>query len=269
MHLINHDQTLQARKSWFCLADAVVALGAGIVGTDGFGVETVVENRNLHEASKALLVDGRPAIDQTYDGPRWAHLDGVGGYLFPRGGNVRVEREERTGSWSEINTGNDTAGSTTPYTRNYAKLVVEHGIDPAAGEYAYILLPGATAGQTARRAADSGVRVVANTATVQAVRSSRDGLTLANFWTEGTAAGITTDGPASVVLGSDGRTITVAVSDPSRTVQTLRLIVDNHVGRPVSTDDTVTVVRTGHKLVLDIAVGGSFGATHNATFHRV
>jgi hyaluronate lyase len=71
------------------------------------------------------------------------------------------------------------------------------------------------------------------------------------------------------VLGSDGRTITVAVSDPSRTVQTLRLIVDNHVDRPVSTDDTVTVVRTGHKLVLDIAVGGSFGATHNATFHRV
>jgi elongation factor Ts len=47
--------------------------------------------------------------------------------VFPQGGRVRAQREERTGSWSEINIGNDTAGSTTPYTRRYAKLVVEHG----------------------------------------------------------------------------------------------------------------------------------------------
>jgi len=264
MHLINHDKTLQARKSWFCLADSVVALGAGIDGTDGFPVETVVENRNLHEDGTAkLLVDGAEAAEGAYDDPRWAHLEGVGGYLFPRGGQVRAHREDRTGSWSEINTGNDTAGSTTPYTRRYQSLIVEHGTD--VGDYAYILLPGATARQTAQHADDSGVTVLANTADVQAIRS-RGQLTMANFWTAGQAGDITTSGPASVVVGKDGRTITVAVSDPSRTVETLRLTVDRQVARLVSSDPSVTVVATGAQFVLDIAVGGSKGATHTATF---
>jgi hyaluronate lyase len=179
---------------------------------------------------------------------------------------VRATREDRTGSWREINTGNDTGGSTTPHTRRYLSLVVEHGTD--VGEYSYILLPGASRWRTAARAADPGVTVLANTAEVQAVRSGRDRLTLANFWTAGAAGGISTSGPTSVVVGTEGRTITVAVSDPSRTVGALRLIVDNRVARVLSADDTVTVVAAGKQIVLDIAVGGSRGATHTATFSR-
>ena len=263
MHLINYDKTLQARKSWFCLRDSIVALGAGITGTDGYPVETIVENRNLHEnGTAALLVNGRPATG-TYDDPRWAHLDGVAGYIFPSGGRLRTEREDRTGSWSEINIGNDTAGSTTPYTRRYAKLVFEHGT--TTGEYAYILLPKASSRQTAERAHDPGLTVLANTADVQAVRSQ--GHTLVNFWVAGQVADITSDGPASVVVGKEGRTTTVAVSDPSRTVQTLRLTIKKPTGSVVTKDDSVTVVETGRQLVLDIAVGGTNGMTHTASFH--
>jgi hyaluronate lyase len=266
MHLINHDKTLQARKSWFCLRDSIVALGTGITGTDGYPVETIVENRNLHEnGTAALQVNGAPATDRTYDDPRWAHLEGVAGYVFPQGGQVRVHTEDRTGSWSEINIGNDTAGSTTPYTRRYAKLLVEHGT--AVGDYAYVLLPGATSRQTAERAADPGLSILANTAAVQAIRSHREQLTLANFWAAGQVGELTVDGPASVVVGKDGRTTTVAVSDPSRTVQTLRLIVDNPIGSVVDKDESVTVVATGKQLILDIAVGGTRGATHTASFH--
>jgi hyaluronate lyase len=268
MHLINHDKTVQARKSWFCLADSIVALGAGIAGTDGYPVETVVENRNLHEdGTAALVVDGvTQAGNGAYDGPRWAHLEGVGGYVFPHGGRLRATREDRTGTWREINTGNDTAGSTTPYTRRYVSLVFEHGTD--IGEYAYVLLPGAGIGDTEERAASPGVTVLSNTAEVQAVHSGRDQLTLANFWTAGAVGGITASGPASVVVGTDGRTIHVAVSDPSRTVQTLRLTVDRRVAGVLTKDDTVTVVAAGKQLVLDIAVTGSRGATHTATFTR-
>ncbi|MER7245006.1 polysaccharide lyase 8 family protein [Kribbella sp. NPDC000426] len=265
MHLINYDKTLQARKSWFCLRDSVVALGAGITGTDGYPVETIVENRNLHESgTAALLVNGRPATG-TYDDPSWAHLDGVAGYIFPSGGRLRTEREDRTGSWSEINIGNDTAGSTTPHTRRYAKLVFEHGT--ASGEYAYILLPRASSRETAERAHDPGLTVLSNSANVQAIRSHRDGLTLVNFWVAGQVAEITSDGPASVVIGKDGRTTTVAVSDPSRTVQTVRLTIKKPIGSAVTKDDSVTVVETGRQLVLDIAVGDTNGKTHTASFH--
>lgn len=274
MHLINHDKTVQARKSWFCLSDAIVALGAGVTGTDGSPVETVVENRNLHaNGTETLLVDGvaqpsNQGWSGSYDGPGWAHLEGVGGYLFPAGGQLRADRTERTGSWREINTGNDTAGSTTPITRRYLSLVIDHGTNPAAGGCAYILLPGASSRRTAELAADPGIAILANGGTVQAVRSARDKLRMANFWAAGEVDGITASGPASVVIGKNGATIHLAVSDPSRTQQTLRLTVDGHVGRTLAADQAVTVVATGKQLVLDIAVGGSRGATHTATFRR-
>ncbi|WP_405057328.1 polysaccharide lyase 8 family protein [Kribbella sp. NBC_01505] len=242
MHLINHDKSLQARKSWFCLSDAVVALGAGIVGTDGCPVETVIENR---KSTAQLLVNGRTATNRRYDDPRWAHLQGVGGYLFLAKNQVRAHCEDRTASWSEINVGNDTAGSTTPFTRHYQSLVVEHGLE--TGAYAYMLLPGANAWQTALRSVHPGITVLANTATVQAIRSDRDQVTMVNFWTAGSAGGITADGPASVVVGATS----IAVSDPSRTSSTVRLMIDR---------------RTGPPQVLDVAVGGTRGATQ--TFER-
>ncbi|MGZ0147318.1 polysaccharide lyase 8 family protein [Kribbella sp. WER1] len=268
MHLINYDKSLQARKSWFCLRDSVVALGAGIVGTDGYPVETIVDNRNVHEnGTAALSVDGRAAVDQTYGDPRWAHLEGVGGYVFPAGGQLRVEREDRTGSWSEINIGNDTAGSTTPYTRRYAKLVLEHGTD--AGSYAYVLLPNATARQTAERSVDTGLTVLVNNPTVQAVVSHRENLVLANFWAAGSVSGagarVASDCPASVVVGKDGPVTTVAVSDPSRTAQVVRVTVGRRVGDVVAKDPAVTVVASGKELVIDVAVGGTRGATHSVS----
>lgn len=266
MHLINHDKTLQARKSWFCLRDSVVALGAGIAGTDGYPVETIVDNRNLHEnGTAALALDGRPATDGTHEDPCWAHLESVAGYVFPAGGRLRVEREDRTGSWSEINIGNDTAGSTTPYTRRYAKLVLEHGT--ATGDYAYVVLPNATSRQTAERAADPGMTILVNNPIVQAIRSHRENLVLANFWAAGAVAEIACDGPASVVVGRDGRTTTVAVADPSRTASTVRVTIDRRVGAVVAQDPAVTVVATGKQLVLDVAVGGTKGATHTVSFN--
>ncbi|MEV6270788.1 polysaccharide lyase 8 family protein [Kribbella sp. NPDC051936] len=275
MHLINHDKTLQARKSWFCLRDSIVALGAGISGTDGYPVETIVDNRNLHEnGTAALQIDGGPAADQTYSDPVWAHLDGVAGYVFPAGGRLRVQREDRTGAWSEINVGNDTAGSTTPYSRRYAKLVLEHGTD--VGSYAYVVLPNATSRRTAELAADPGMTILVNNPNVQAIRSHRENLVLVNFWTAGSvsevpggagAPSVACDGPASVVIGKEGPTTTVAVSDPSRTAQTVRLTVDRQVGEVIAKDSAVTVVAAGKQLVLDVAVGGTKGATHSVSFH--
>lgn len=79
---------LRGRKSWFCLDDRIVALGAGITAANGRPIETVIDNRNLHTAgAPRFVVDGRPQSVEpgwsaSYDDPRWAHLDGVGGYVF-------------------------------------------------------------------------------------------------------------------------------------------------------------------------------------------
>ncbi|MEU6478587.1 polysaccharide lyase 8 family protein [Streptomyces sp. NPDC047017] len=269
MELIAAGSTLRARKAWFFLDDAVVALGADITASDGRTVETVVENRSLHAAGTArLTVDGAarssaPGRDRAYGHVRWAHLEGVGGYVFPEGVALRTRREERTGAWSDINTGADTAGSATRLTRRYETLWIDHGVSPAAADYAYVLLPGLDARHTAAWSRSRPVRVLANTARAQAVHVPSLGLTAVHFWSAGTAGGITCDGPGTVLVRRRGGGVSVAVADPGRTATTLTVTLPWPAYRVRAADGTVTVA-TGRRPALTVAVGGSHGHTHTA-----
>ncbi|WP_405719135.1 polysaccharide lyase 8 family protein [Streptomyces sp. NBC_00046] len=261
--------TLRARKSWFLLDNAVIALGAGITASDGRPVETIVENRNLGtDGRHRLLVDGvRLPVEQGWSGEfgraRWAHVDSVGGYVFPEGTALHALREQRTGTWRAIDTGADTGGSTDPVTRRYLTLWTDHGPSPADAHYAYVLLPGASAAATAVWSRSRPVRIVANDTTAQAVEVRRAGLTAVNFWGAGTAAGITASGPASVLVQRQGGHVRVAVADPGRTLTTLTVELPFPVRSVAQADGSVSLV-PGRRPVLTVAVGGSRGHTHRA-----
>ncbi|MEU6016580.1 polysaccharide lyase 8 family protein [Streptomyces sp. NPDC047515] len=261
--------TLRTKKSWFLLDNAVIALGTGITGSDGRTVETIVENRNLGtDGRHRLLVDGvRHPVEQgwtqDFDRARWAHVEGVGGYVFPEGTALRALREQRTGTWRAINTGADTGGGTDPVTRRYLTLWVDHGLSPTDARYAYVLLPGASAAATSVWSHSRPVRIVANDTTAQAVEVRREGLTAVNFWGAGTAAGITASGPASVLVRRRGTRLSVAVADPGRTLTTLSVELPFRVRSVVDADDTVSLV-PGRRPFLTVAVGGSRGHTHRA-----
>ncbi|MEV0258605.1 polysaccharide lyase 8 family protein [Streptomyces sp. NPDC050732] len=276
MELIADGSSLRARKAWFFLDNAVVALGAGIGASDGRTIETVVENRNLHADGpvRRLTVDGRRQPD--HDGwsarlgaAQWAHLDGTGGYVFPDfpgradDPGLRALREERVGAWRDINTGADTGGSASPVRRHWLTLWFDHGVSPASAAYAYVLLPGASAAATAAWAQGRPVRVVANDATVQAVEARRDGLLAAHFWEPGRAGGLTSSGPCTVLVRRGRGGVSVAVADPGRTETTVSVELPFGVREVVRADDTVTVV-PGARPVVTVRVGGSRGRTHAA-----
>ncbi|MEV0647290.1 polysaccharide lyase 8 family protein [Phytomonospora sp. NPDC050363] len=260
--------TLRAKKSWFSLGDAVVALGAGITSTDGRAIETIVENRNLHaEGDNRLTVGGRrqpgeQGWSEEFTDVSHAHLAGVGGYVFPGGADLRALREERTGSWRDINDGADTGGSPDPITRRYVTLWLDHGADPAAADYAYILLPGADADETRRHALTRPIRVLANTAAVQAV-TTRDGLLGANFRQAATLGELACDGPASLLVRRHQGRVEIAVSDPSRTAATVTLDLPCGAKSVISADPAVTVT-PGERVRIAVAVGGTRGHTHRA-----
>lgn len=265
-----YGSTLTARKSWFCLDDSVVCLGAGITGSGDAEVVTTVEHRNLGapdaRPAPKLTVDGtaRPSVagwSATLDVTGWAHLAGAGGYLFPGGATVRADRTDRTGSWHDINTG----GTTTATTRRYLTLGLSHGTTPADDSYAYVLLPGADAARTAARAAEPTVEILANTPAVQAIRESGSGIVAANFFAAGTAAGITVSAPCSVILRRAGGTLTVAVADPTHTASsvTVRLV---HTGTAVSAGPRITVDTASPTLAFTVATAGAAGATAEAAF---
>ncbi|WP_328322162.1 polysaccharide lyase 8 family protein [Streptomyces sp. NBC_00388] len=245
--------TLQARKSWFCVADTVICLGAGITATDGVPVETVVDNRNLGAGgTNAFALEDRRR-------PRWAHLAGHGGWVFPGGTDaLHTLREDRTGAWHDINT----TSSAERQTRTYQTLWLDHGTDPVDASYAYLLMPGAARRILEARAADRGwLEVLANTAALQAVAVRSLGLTAANFWQAGTVGPLTASAPASVLVRRKQRTATLHISEPPRTGKPVEIVWKQPVRRVTSADPSVQVVSTGRSLRLRVNPGTA-GATH-------
>ncbi|MGA5408227.1 polysaccharide lyase 8 family protein [Streptomyces lavendulocolor] len=253
-HLKGLDSTLEARKSWFCAADTVVCLGAGIGCTDGVPVETVVDNRNLGEAGGGRFTTGR--------GGRWAHLEGHGGWVFPGGTeDLRTLREDRTGAWRDINT----TSTTERRTRRYQTLWLDHGTDPADASYAYLLMPGASRRTVAARAYDPRwLEILDNTAARQAVTVPSLGLTAANFWQPGTVGPLTAGAPASVLVRATGRRVTVHVSEPPRAGRPLEIVWHRPVRRVLAHDPSVEVLGAGRTLRLRITPGTA-GAGHACT----
>ncbi|WP_434600559.1 polysaccharide lyase 8 family protein [Streptomyces sp. A5-4] len=255
-HLKGLGSTLEARKSWFCVADTVVCLGAGITSTDGVPAETIVDNRMLGEGgTNAFTVEDRSR-------PRWAHLDGHGGWVFPGGAALKTLREDRTGSWNDINT----TSTTEKRTRRYRTLWLDHGIDPTDASYAYLLMPGASRRTLAARAQDGGwLQILANSAARQAVAVRSQGLTAANFWQAGTVGPLTTSAPASVLVregrAQGRRTATLCVSEPTRIGQPLEITWRRPVRGVVAKDSSVEVLATGGTLRLRVTPGTA-GASH-------
>ncbi|MFJ3163346.1 polysaccharide lyase 8 family protein [Streptomyces kanasensis] len=251
-HLRGLGSTLEARKSWFCAADAVVCLGAGIACADGVPVETVVDNRNLGAAGTARLTAGS----------RWAHLDGHGGWVLPGGtAALRTLREDRTGAWRDINT---TSGDERR-TRRYQTLWLDHGTDPADAAYSYLVMPGADRRTVAARAADPHwLEVLDNTAARQAARIPSLGLTFATFWQPGTAGPLTTTAPASLLLRRRGRTATLHVAEPPRTGRPLEVVWHHPVRRVLTHDPSVEVLSAGPSLRLRVTPGTAC-APHRCT----
>lgn len=271
MDLVADGSTLRAKKAWFVLDDAVAALGAGVTASDGRTVETTVEHRNLGaEGAPALSVNGdaqptEPGWSADLDHARWMHLEGVGGYVFPSGAaGLRGLRETRSGAWNDIEQGPTTGGGdTTVHERRYATLWFDHGVSPEGGSYAYVVLPAADESATATFSGGDSVRVLANTAAVQAVASEPLGLVAAHFWQAGETGGLACDGPASVLVQRTGDGIAVAVADPGRTAETVTIELPYAADELVEADDTVTAV-PGERPLITVAVGGSRGATHTA-----
>lgn len=248
-HLRGLGSTLTARKSWFCADDAVVCLGAGIGCADGVPVETVIDHRNLGESGRARFRYGA----------RWAHLEGHGGWVLPGGTHrLRTRLEDRTGAWADINTG----GTAERATRRYRTLWLDHGTDPVAASYVYLLMPGASAAETAARAADPGRTVVlANDAGRQAVTLPAIGLTAANFWRAGTAGPLTATGPVSALVRRRGRSAELCLADPERTGRPVDVTWRHPVRRVDGHDPGITVLATGGAIRLRLN-GGTAGAGH-------
>ncbi|WP_238650460.1 polysaccharide lyase family 8 super-sandwich domain-containing protein [Paenibacillus piscarius] len=277
MELKYGDHDLNARKSWFMFDDEIVALGSGINSTDNKAVETIVENRKLNAAgSNTLTVNGEVQSSAlggtgTLDQVEWAHLSGSTagadtGYYFPQPVPLAMKREARTGNWKQINPRPVTPS--TPVTRNYMTLWLNHGINPAGGEYRYVLLPGKSAPQVAAYAAAPDIEVLANSSGVQAVREKELGIIGANFWEDGTSSAdlITVNKKASVMTRETEDTLEFSLSDPTQTGTGVIEVELDRSASGYTADSGVTVTQLSPTIRLAVNVSAAKGKTFKASF---
>lgn len=258
---------MRARKSWFCLDEYVVALGAGITGSSGYPVETVIENRNLHtDGTNALTVDDVrrvPALGDsaTVAKAKWAHLDGVAGYVFPSSSTVQLRREARTGSWHDINTG----GPTTSLTRRYLTMWLDHGTNPSGSAYSYLVAPGASLTRTKELARHPSFLILRNTSSAQAILNPSLALTLANFWAPDRVADLQAETPCSVIRRVRGRELVLAISDPTQLATSVNLTVLRPGLRVVAADPGITTTHTSSSTKITVDTTAAAGATRHLT----
>ncbi|QBE63542.1 polysaccharide lyase family 8 super-sandwich domain-containing protein [Pseudoduganella lutea] len=273
--------TLTGKKAWFLFGDRIVAAGAGIASTGGANVETIVENRKLNAAGdNGLTVNGAvksasAGWSETMGSVKWAHLaSSVAGsdigYYFPTMPSVTGLRETRTGAWSDINT----TASADPVSNTFLSLALQHGTDPTAGSYSYVVLPNRSAAATAAYAAAPTVAVLERSTSAIAVADSALGLTGAVFWNDATKSVsqggkilLTSDRKAAVVMQQTGTDLEVSVADPTQAnTGVINIEINRSASALTSADAAVTVVQLSPTIKLAVSTGAAAGKSFTARF---
>lgn len=284
MDLAPFGTTLSAKKSWFMLGDGVVCLGAGIANQDNRNVWTTIEQRKLRlDNRNTFTVDGKiiPGDFEVMDrNVNWAQLSGNVkgsdiGYYFPGGIKLSMKRKSQSGKWSEVRTGTDS----TLQTRNYLSLWKAHGnpqMDGNAAEnnYAYMLLPGYSAGQVKQFAKSPSIQILENTARVQAVKDLKLGLTAANFWQDTLSAVVldhktylTCDKKAAVMVMENEQGIYISLADPTMLNEGLiQIQLNRAVSGLVTSAPEITIKQLKPVLQFSVNVKGLKGRSISAVF---
>ena len=234
-----------ATKSWFLLDDEIVVLAAGL-GDDRAGT-TSIDSRHA-AITDQVTITGADRHGRPWSGPgtralswlRYANTtQGTAvGYAFLDRNPVSVTLEQVSRSRRIIRQTNPD----TTVTRNVFGVSVDLPAGTRDSSVAYALVPNAT--ETSLRSYNT-VRVLSNTAKLQAIEHRALGLTMLNTFTPGrhTVPGISVDGPASVIIHDNGRRTTVAVSDPTMNRATISVVLRGHRRRAVGNHPGVQVDR--------------------------
>lgn len=271
--ITSQDSTLKARRLWVGLKDAMVELTTDVT-TNASRAMTVVEHRKVASPSTKLFVDGNPVSSATsFQNPRWAHLDGVGGYIFASDTDLSAEVATRKGTWIDVNPSRKVKGADEVIERTYASLHVTHHDHPVA----WALIPTASRSRTITLATRPGVKpftVLRNDATVQAVRSAGALLTkdptvvtTLAFWKPAGCGGVTVDSPTMVQTRERENRMEVVISEPTQRKDSVTVTIDGS-WRLDTSDEHVGDSRGDSAMTLHINTAGLGGQSVRVALSR-
>lgn len=234
---------LTANKSWFMIDNKIVCLGSGVSSSEGFPVTTSVSQSYLNgEALIKLenLVKTAKEREELLD-PLWV-LHNNTGYLFPKGGNLILETNTVEGSWNRV-------AKRYPDDRIKAdifKLWFEHGKNPKAGSYAYIIVPNTTERQMTELESNSPFKII-NNESLQAVESFDGSSAGISFYKAGKAnifGGIEVNQACLVMLEKQNKDIKISVSDPTQKLTEIQITLkDQYEHESAEKTESNTIIK--------------------------
>ncbi|MCY2952839.1 MAG: polysaccharide lyase 8 family protein [Planctomycetota bacterium] len=262
MHLKSGQLT--ARKAWFFFDGEWVCLGSDISSASENPVYTSINQCLLRGAVVTSAgADALPGGSRTIEGVRYVHQDSIG-YVFPVATTVHVANQAQAGAWSEIG-----VGSSERIEKEVFSLWLDHGPRAEKATYQYIVICNVDAKAIASRAADLPLKIVANTAAVQAVRHHKLGLLGAAFMRAGSVkagAGwtVSVDQPCLLMMKQTAKSVAFSVSNP----QNQPLVVNVEVDIELS-DAGVAHPQAGQSRVrFELPGGGETGRSVSRVFGR-
>ncbi len=226
-----HDP-LKAHKAWFFFDKEIVCLGAGIHADTALPVLTTLNQCLLNKqvtvgaANKVtILKTGRHALQSV----SWVCHDSVA-YIFPQPASIHLSNGEATGNWRRIN--HQAWATDETVKEDVFSLWLDHGVQPQNVGYAWIVVPGTDAASAAAYSKISPVKILSNTADLQAVQHTGLRRTGIVFYKAGSVRindklTLSSTAPCIVMVKAEGAAVdTIAVADPAQKLSSLQLKVN-------------------------------------------
>lgn len=215
MLLDSYNSTLSAKKSWFCMDSKIAALGSGITANDSACVKTTVDNRIVSDKVNAVSDNGEITKSTQLTNAKYVSIrDGniCMSFCFPKGGNISVIDEVRTGKWSDISK----IETDELYEKRYLTLLFNHGTEPRGADYEYIVLPGYSKDDAENFAKLPDIVVLENSQSIHSVYSKASSTTGIVFFEACKFNLFYCDSPAAVLWQETENGFTLSLSDPAQ-----------------------------------------------------
>ena len=211
----------------------------------------VASFESVYSGTETVTVDGAKKDvgkeETTYSNISWAHLGDTCGYYFPQTETVQMAK--------------------TPANPSFFELWIDHGEKPQGEKYAYVLLPGRTAEQTAEYAANADIEILSNTAKLQAVRENRCGITQMVFWEAGACGDVAVNAPLIVQVRKENDKLFVSIADPTHKLSSAAVTLPGGYAF-VSGDDAIAVQSDANATTLTADLLDAAGASFTVCLSR-
>lgn len=193
------------------------------------------------------LLPKQNSYEQAKENTSWISLEGVGGWYFPNKETVSLKK-----------TGNESA---------FLESWIDHGVNPQAKGYSYVILPNKTEAQTALYAQNPQIEILANDSKIQAVKEKNTNVTGMVFWEKGSFSNMSVSEPMICMQKDNGTELELSLCDPTHKVGKAEIIITENL-TALSADDNIKVSAISGGTKIEVDFSAMSGRTLSVTLKK-